>query len=117
MYVLHRRILIRGCPPLSGVGKGWGFLLFMSRRLERYHGRGELHFITFRVRRSPPLRGAPFPIGIGICDRGSPAVSKLPSKPACGRQARGNPSGLRVKQGKQKFFASWFHRGRGRDGV
>jgi len=30
--------------------------------------------------------------------------SRLPSKPACGRQARG-------KQGKQKCFASWFHLG------
>src|SRR5260370_38699620 len=47
IYVLHRRILARGCPILSGVGKGWGFLLFMPRRLKRYHGRGDLHFITF----------------------------------------------------------------------
>jgi len=53
----------------------------------------DLHFITFRVRRSPPLRGAPF---------------EAPLK------NRGNPSGLRVKQGKQSFFASWFRRGRGR---
>src|SRR6266436_7620255 len=47
IYVLHRRMLTRGCPTLSGVGKGWGFLLFMPRRLKRYHGRGDLHFITF----------------------------------------------------------------------
>jgi hypothetical protein len=36
-------------PTLSGVGKGWGFLLFMPRRLKRYHGRGDLHFITLRA--------------------------------------------------------------------
>src|SRR6266851_6128022 len=47
IHVLHRRMLTRGCPTLSGVGKGWGFLLFMPRRLKRYHGRGDLHFITF----------------------------------------------------------------------
>ena len=47
IYVLHRRMLTRGCPTLSGVGKGWGFLLFMPRKLKRYHGRGDLHFITF----------------------------------------------------------------------
>jgi hypothetical protein len=35
------------------------------------------------------------------------ALSRLPSKPACGRQARG-------KQGKQDFFASWFPLGEGR---
>ncbi len=47
IYVLYRRMLTRGCPTLSRVGKGWGFLLFMPRRLKRYHGRGDLHFITF----------------------------------------------------------------------
>src|SRR5258708_39010349 len=47
IYVLHRRMPTRGCLTLSGVGKGWGFLLFMPRRLKRYHGRGDLHFITF----------------------------------------------------------------------
>ena len=32
---------------LSGVGEGWGFLLFMPRKSKRYHGRGDLHSITF----------------------------------------------------------------------
>jgi putative transposase len=29
------------------LGKGGDFLLFMPRKLKRYHGRGDLHFITF----------------------------------------------------------------------
>jgi len=37
--------------------------------LKRYHGRGDLHFIAFRVRRSPPLRGAPFEAPLKACLR------------------------------------------------
>ncbi len=57
IHVLHRRMLTRGCPTLSGVGKGWGFLLFMPRRLKRYHGRGDLHFITFSCYQRRALLG------------------------------------------------------------
>jgi hypothetical protein len=71
----------------------------MPRKLKRDHGRGDLHFITFRVRRSPPKKKrirdvppAPFEL------RGAPFEAPLKD---------------RGKQGKQKFFASWFDRGRG----
>jgi len=47
IYVIHRGMLTRGCLTPSGVGKGWGFLLFMPRKLKRYHGRRDLDFITF----------------------------------------------------------------------
>jgi len=67
----------------------------MPRKLKRYHGRGDLHFITFRVRRSPPLSGAPFEVPLKAC-------------------LRQTSSGT---QGKQEFFASWFHRGRGGGGA
>jgi hypothetical protein len=45
-----------GALPFPGLGKGGGFLLFMPRELKRYYGRGDLHFISFGVRRSPPKK-------------------------------------------------------------
>ena len=50
-------MLVQGCPTLSGVWKGWGLLLSMPRNLKRYHGRGDLHFITFSCYERRPLLG------------------------------------------------------------
>jgi hypothetical protein len=83
----------------------------MPRRLKRYHGRGDLHFIAFAASE-----------GRALSDRNRNLRSRL----ACGEQAplkaslRKLPSktqGKQDKQGKQKFFPSWFHRGRGWGGA
>src|SRR6266436_744065 len=106
IYVLHRRMLTRGCPTLSGVGKGWGFLLFMPRKLKRYHGRGDLHFITFSCYERSALLGTLRGKHCGLRGHAGARAS------AAERTEKGDAGKVVAPTtGPQKFFASWFHSG------
>ena len=50
-------IIPRGCPTLSGLERV-GLPLFMTRNLKRYHGQGDLHFISFSCYERRALLGA-----------------------------------------------------------